>query len=75
MPLNYAMHTFNIDAYQSFRIHTRLCMKTDREWIRETMADAVADLFWERMKQPPSVPGSEKNSSRLHESHQGLRDH
>ena len=28
-------------------------MKTDREWIRETMADAVADLFWERMKQPP----------------------
>ena len=75
MQLNYTMHTFNIDAYQSFRIHTRLCMKTDREWIRETMADAVADLFWERMKQSPSVSDPEKNSSRLHEPRQGLRDH
>jgi hypothetical protein len=50
-------------------------MKTDREWIRDIMEDAVADLFWERMKQSPSVTDSEKSSSQFHEPHQGLRDH
>ena len=50
-------------------------MKTDREWIRDTMADAVADLFWERMKQSPSVPDPEKSSSQFREPRRGLRDH
>jgi hypothetical protein len=61
MHLNYTMHTFNINAYQSSCIHTRLCMKTDREWLENVMADAVADMLWERMNRHPPDRIMEKN--------------
>jgi hypothetical protein len=50
-------------------------MKTDKEWFREKMTDAVADVLWERMVQKPSLKNTGDESHRLLELDGNLRDH
>jgi hypothetical protein len=50
-------------------------MKTDREWFREKMTDAVADVLWERMVHHPSLKNTGAESHRLSEPGRDLRDH
>ena len=50
-------------------------MKTDKEWFREKMTDAVADVLWERMVHQLSLKNTGDESYRLLEPAGNLRDH
>ncbi|MCX6688803.1 MAG: hypothetical protein NTZ39_03790 [Methanoregula sp.] len=49
-------------------------MKTDKEWFREKMTDAVADVLWERMIHQPSSKSTGDGSHYVPEPDRDLRD-